>query len=87
MKTIGYCVVAIDYGDPLELLTRSNSVWKNVPAEGVLLRGSPVATVFPDEPAAAAAIARTEEYFKAQGKPKAFDGMEVYTLKAPPSHA
>lgn len=50
----------------LELVTRSGSLWKDVPKEGIFLRTDHAVTVFPDRKAAKAAIDRSVEYHGAR---------------------
>lgn len=56
---IGYIVYDNITGNVVSLLKRDNKIWKNVPAEGVLLSDSREATVFLTRIEALTAIMRT----------------------------
>jgi hypothetical protein len=62
-SSLGYIVVEEMGGGPCVLLTRDNSVWKNVPAGGICLSDTRETTVFPTRALARAAIRRTWAYW------------------------
>ncbi len=54
--------------DAMVLLKHSNSIWRDIPPGGILLRDTRTVTAFPDRRSAKEAIQRTEAYRRAHGK-------------------
>lgn len=78
MIALAFIVCTRNWGDPLELVTRSCSLWKDIPKGGILLRGSATASTFLTRRDARNAIARTETYFI--GRDSSFGGFQIYRL-------